>query len=124
MQPAQNKSASAVQLKHIPSGIAVKSQATRSRTQNRKVARQLLADKVEEKEKGKDSRIALKQQIERNKKANRKKKTEKKYAKHGKRLTGEGKKFWEALDEYSGGNLKEITSIYKNYDFKEQRYTS
>ena len=81
MHPAQNKTACLVQLEHIPSGIAVKCQATRSQTQNRKIARQWLADKVEEKEKGADSRIALKQQIERNKNANRRKKARRKYGK-------------------------------------------
>lgn len=54
-------------------------QATRSRTQNRKIARKLLADKVEEKEKGPESRIALKQQIKRDKKADRRKKAKRKY---------------------------------------------
>lgn len=61
--------------------MVVKCQATRSRTQNRKVARQLLADKIEEKEKGTDSRIALKQQIKRSKKADRRKKAKRKYGK-------------------------------------------
>src|SRR3712207_3914024 len=39
-----NKTSSAVQLKHIPTGIVVKCQDTRSRTQNRKTARQLLGE--------------------------------------------------------------------------------
>jgi protein subunit release factor B len=43
----QNKTASAVQLKHIPTGIVVKSQATRSREQNRKIARELLAERLD-----------------------------------------------------------------------------
>ncbi|MCJ1268985.1 hypothetical protein MMC22_008873 [Lobaria immixta] len=76
-----NKTACAVQLKHIPSGIVVRCQATRSQQQNRKIARQLLADKIEEKEKGPDSRVALKQQIKRNKKADRRKKAKRKYGK-------------------------------------------
>ncbi|MCJ1470744.1 hypothetical protein MMC07_009391 [Pseudocyphellaria aurata] len=76
-----NKTACAVQLKHIPSGLVVRCQATRSRAQNRKVARQLLADKIEENEKGPDSRIALKQQIKRNKNADRRKKAKRKYGK-------------------------------------------
>lgn len=76
---SQNKSACAVQLKHIPSGIIVRCQATRSQTQNRKLARQLLADKIEEKEKGSASRVARKQQIKRNKNADRRKKAKRKY---------------------------------------------
>merc|ERR1712230_189218 len=54
-----NKTSSAVQLKHIPTGMVLKVQATRSRTQNRKIARQMLAERVEELEKGKESRVAV-----------------------------------------------------------------
>lgn len=61
--------------------MVVKCQATRSRTQNRKLARQLLADKIEEKEKGSESRVALKQQIKRTKNADRRKKAKRKYGK-------------------------------------------
>lgn len=61
----------------------MKCQATRSQKQNRKIARQLLADKIEEKEKGPESRVALKQQIKRNKKADRRKKAKRKYGKPG-----------------------------------------
>lgn len=42
-----NKTNSAVQLTHTPTGIVVKCQATRSRTQNRKIARDLLATKLD-----------------------------------------------------------------------------
>ncbi|KAK9455269.1 RF-1 domain-containing protein [Dipodascopsis uninucleata] len=42
-----NKTNSKVQLKHLPTGIVVTSQATRSREQNRKVAREKLADEIE-----------------------------------------------------------------------------
>ena len=41
----------------------------------------MLADKIEEKEKGPESRIALKQQIKRDKKADRRKKAKRKYGK-------------------------------------------
>lgn len=41
----------------------------------------MLADKIEEKEKGLESRVALKQQIKRNKKADRRKKAKRKYDK-------------------------------------------
>ena len=41
-----------MQLKHIPSGIVVKYQDTRSRALNRKVARRLLQDRLEELELG------------------------------------------------------------------------
>ena len=75
----QNKTSSAVQLKHIPTGMTIKSQATRSRSQNRKIARQLLADKIDAAEKGPESRTALKADIKRKKKANKTKKARRKY---------------------------------------------
>ncbi|KAL9098886.1 MAG: hypothetical protein Q9187_009581, partial [Circinaria calcarea] len=74
-----NKTSSAVQLKHLPSGIVIKSQATRSRTQNRKIARRLLAEKLEVLEKGPESRVAVKGEIRRKKKASKSKKAKRKY---------------------------------------------
>lgn len=55
----QNKTNSAVQLRHIPTGIVVKSQATRSRTQNRAIARALLAARLDELHNGAASRTAV-----------------------------------------------------------------
>ena len=75
----QNKTYCAVQLKHLPSGTVVKSQATRSRDQNRKIARRLLAEKVEAAEKGPESRTALKAEIKQKKKASKNKKARRKY---------------------------------------------
>ncbi|KAI9853434.1 MAG: hypothetical protein M1824_001265 [Vezdaea acicularis] len=74
-----NKTASAVQLKHLPTGIVIKSQATRSRTQNRKIARRLLAEKIEEMEKGEGSRVAVKREREGKRKASAGKKARRKY---------------------------------------------
>ncbi|KAL8924271.1 MAG: hypothetical protein Q9172_002744 [Xanthocarpia lactea] len=74
-----NKTSSAVQLKHIPTGMVVKSQATRSRSQNRSIARRLLADKLEDAEKGSESRTALKSETKRKKKASKAKKARRKY---------------------------------------------
>ena len=76
-----NKTSSAVQLKHLPTGMVVKSQATRSREQNRKYARQILAEKLEEIEKGDESRTAIKAERARAKKASANKKTKRKYRK-------------------------------------------
>jgi protein subunit release factor B len=70
-----------VQLKHLPTGIVVKSQDTRSRPQNRKIARRLLADKLDLLEKGEDSRVAIKSRDAAKKRASKLKKTRRKYRK-------------------------------------------
>lgn len=57
----------------------MKCQATRSRSQNEKIARSLLADKVEAQEKGDQSRVAIKAEAARKKKASKSKKTRRKY---------------------------------------------
>lgn len=75
----QNKTNSAVQLIHKPTGIVVKSQATRSRSQNEKIAKQLLSDRVEDLEKGDQSRTAIKAERAKKKKASKLKKTRRKY---------------------------------------------
>ncbi|KAH8695091.1 peptide chain release factor class I/class II, partial [Talaromyces proteolyticus] len=74
-----NKTNSAVQLIHKPTGIVVKSQATRSRSQNQKIAREILAAKIEELEKGEQSRTAIKAALKRKKKASSMKKKRRKY---------------------------------------------
>lgn len=74
-----NKTSSAVQLKHLPTGIVVKCQGTRSREQNRKDARRLLGEKLEEMEKGGESRTAIKAERARAKKASSSKKRRRKY---------------------------------------------
>ncbi|KAL5366471.1 RF-1 domain-containing protein [Aspergillus floccosus] len=74
-----NKTNSAVQLIHRPTGLVVKSQATRSRSQNEKIARQLLADKIEQLQKGDQSRAAIKADRARKKKASKLKKSRRKY---------------------------------------------
>lgn len=77
----QNKTSSAVQLKHIPTGLVVKSQATRSQFQNRQSARRLLAERLDVIEKGPESRTALKIAIHNKKKASKLKKSRRKYRK-------------------------------------------
>ena len=93
-----NKTSSAVQLKHIPTGLVVKSQATRSRDQNRKIARRLLADRLEEIEKGNESRTALKAEEAKKKKASATKKTRRKY----KRLDEGSAPTSDGVEEYEG----------------------
>ncbi|KAL5339692.1 RF-1 domain-containing protein [Aspergillus crustosus] len=97
-----NKTNSAVQLIHHPTGIVVKSQATRSRYQNEKYARQILADKVEQALKGDQSRTALKTERERKKKASKSKKSRRKYRElEDKKEGSEGEKAeeWVEVDE-------------------------
>ncbi|KAJ5778913.1 hypothetical protein N7457_006633 [Penicillium paradoxum] len=74
-----NKTNSAVQIIHKPSGVVVKCQATRSQSQNAKIARSLLADRVEAQAKGDQSRVAIKAAAARKKKASKLKKTRRKY---------------------------------------------
>lgn len=59
--------------------MVVKCQATRSQSQNAKIARSLLADRVEEQQKGDQSRVAIKAAAARKKKASKLKKTRRKY---------------------------------------------
>ncbi|QPC73605.1 hypothetical protein HYE68_004357 [Fusarium pseudograminearum] len=76
-----NKTNSAVQLKHVPTGIVVKSQATRSRDQNRKHARELLAQRVDELRNGDQSRSAIVGRVKEKKAASASKKSRRKYKK-------------------------------------------
>ncbi|KAH6840835.1 RF-1 domain-containing protein [Chaetomium sp. MPI-CAGE-AT-0009] len=76
-----NKTNSAVQLKHIPTGLVVKSQATRSRTQNRKIARDLLALKLDELANGAQSRTAIVGDVKKKRAASKNKKSRRKYRK-------------------------------------------
>lgn len=90
-----NKTSSAVQLKHLPTGIVVKCQETRSRTQNRKLARRLLSERIEEFELGDQSRTAVKARAKSKKKASADKKKRRKY-----RALEEGKE----VEEGEGGD--------------------
>ncbi|XP_014552135.1 hypothetical protein COCVIDRAFT_111058 [Bipolaris victoriae FI3] len=74
-----NKTSSAVQLKHIPTGIVVKYQDTRSREINRKMARRILQDRIEEMELGEDARTKVKAREKSKKKASAAKKSKRKY---------------------------------------------
>lgn len=80
-----NKTNSAAQLTHIPTGIVVKSQATRSRSQNHTIAKRILAEKVELLHKGGESRAAKVVERKQKKKRSADKKKRRKY----KRLAGE-----------------------------------
>ena len=68
-----------MQLTHIPTGIVVKSQATRSRIQNHNIAREILAEKIELLQKGDESRAAKKIEVKSKRKASAMKKSKRKY---------------------------------------------
>ncbi|TKA22687.1 hypothetical protein B0A50_07780 [Salinomyces thailandicus] len=111
-----NKTSSAVQLKHLPTGIVVKSQETRSREQNRKLARNLLKEKLDWLEKGEGSRGAIKAERERGKRASRVKKARRKY----KRLEGEKIAMREGGGGGGGGD-EGVESVGKRKGDGEER---
>ncbi|KAK7966721.1 uncharacterized protein PG986_000998 [Apiospora aurea] len=84
-----NKTNSAVQLKHLPTGIVVKCQETRSRSQNRLIARQLLANRLDDLTKGDQSRSAIVGEAKRKKRASSAKKSRRKYRKLDEARLGE-----------------------------------
>ncbi|KAF2478842.1 RF-1 domain-containing protein [Neohortaea acidophila] len=115
-----NKTSSAVQLKHLPTGIVVKSQATRSRDQNRKYARQILGEKLQELEKGSDSRAAIKAERARAKKASASKKKKRKY----KQLADEkGAGEEEEVEEHDGGVKDDETTFQPAVDGNERSHS-
>lgn len=74
-----NKTNSKVQLKHVETGIVVTSQATRSREQNRKIAREILGMKLQHQEDPENSRIAALGKLKKQKAERRAKRSHKKY---------------------------------------------
>ena len=77
----QNKTNSAVQLRHIPTGIVVKCQATRSRESNRKEARKLLAQRIDEHFNGDQARSVVVGQTKKKRADSAAKKSRRKYKK-------------------------------------------
>ena len=76
-----NKTATCVRIKHIPTGIVVKSQEARSQGLNRFLARRLLLIKIEEKLPGKESSEQTRIDRIRKQKQRRKRRTRKKLKK-------------------------------------------
>jgi protein subunit release factor B len=74
-----NKTNSKVQLKHLPTGIVVECQATRSREQNRKKAREILAMKVQHLYDPENSRTSVLEQRRMDQARSKEKKTKKKH---------------------------------------------
>ena len=107
----QNKTNSAVQITHLPTGIVVKSQATRSRSQNHKIAKEILAEKIEFLQKGDASRAAKKIELKRKRKASAGKKSKRKYraldeAKSGSVANGLADDFNPELRKGEGGTAE------------------
>ncbi|KAF2688946.1 hypothetical protein K458DRAFT_414614 [Lentithecium fluviatile CBS 122367] len=96
-----NKTSCAVQLKHLPTGIVVKCQETRSRAQNRKLARRLLQDRIEEMELGESARTVVKRRRESERKRSRGKKARRKYRKLAEGEKGEDE---EGVEEGGGSD--------------------
>ncbi|KAL1854785.1 hypothetical protein Daus18300_011381 [Diaporthe australafricana] len=94
-----NKTNSAVQLKHIPTGIVVKCQDTRSREQNRKLAREHLAEKIDDLLNGDNSRSAVVARIKARRKLSAAKKSRRKH-----RDTADGSEQGEDEDEGESSN--------------------
>jgi protein subunit release factor B len=81
-----NKSSSQVQLIHLPTGLSVKCQRERSQSLNRFLARRLLLDKIEAKQKGfVEEKNKLREKIRRQKRKRSKKAKEKVLASKHKR---------------------------------------
>ncbi|EGV64633.1 hypothetical protein PSN45_004966 [Yamadazyma tenuis] len=76
-----NKTNSKVQLKHIPTGIVVTSQHSRSQEQNRQKAREILAEKLDLMENGPKSRVAVVTERKVKLKQSKQKKSHRKYRK-------------------------------------------
>jgi protein subunit release factor B len=74
-----NKTNSKVQLKHIPTGIMVTCQATRSQSQNRKKAREILGMKVQHSLNPEESRQQILEDRKSQQNSSKRKKTTKKY---------------------------------------------
>jgi protein subunit release factor B len=96
-----NKTSSAVQLKHIPTGIVVKYQDTRSREINRKMARRILQDRIEEMQLGEDARTKVRAREKTKKKASSSKKARRKYRalEEGKEGDGEDEGVNDGVEE-------------------------
>lgn len=78
--------------------MVVKSQETRSRSQNRKIAERLMADKVEHHLRGDQSRVAIKADRAKKKKASKMKKSRRKYRKLEEAKRGEAEEAEEGED--------------------------
>ncbi|KAK9249208.1 RF-1 domain-containing protein [Lipomyces tetrasporus] len=103
-----NKTNSKVQLRHIPTGLVVSSQATRSREQNRKLARRELSEELEYLRDPENSRRGQKIKQLREKKTRQRKKAVRRERKRQDSLNGE---LNEPFDELYSEVLQEDTLV-------------
>ncbi|KAK2764939.1 hypothetical protein FQN54_008638 [Arachnomyces sp. PD_36] len=108
-----NKTNSAVQLIHKPTNIVVKSQATRSRSQNQKIARRILAEKIELLEKGDKSRVSIKAEVKRKRKASKAKKSRRKYRALEEERAKKGEGMEEKVEEDEVVEVEEVREEVK-----------
>ncbi|ODV60383.1 Rso55p ASCRUDRAFT_36045 [Ascoidea rubescens DSM 1968] len=103
-----NKTNSKVQLRHVPTGIVISAQPTRSREQNRKKAREIIALKLEEINDPENCRTKIIKDLKVKSKKSKLKKSKRKYQ----RLAEEKKLAEQAdsnnQDDFSFLNLSEI----------------
>ncbi|KAI1260009.1 RF-1 domain-containing protein [Xylariaceae sp. FL1019] len=118
-----NKTSSAVQLIHKPTGIVVKSQATRSQSQNRKIARQLLADKLDDIARGDESRSAVVDSVKRKKRSSSAKKSRRKYRKLAEEKEGAAEDEECDIDEPLEGSEEERTNQKESDPRPDDRQT-
>lgn len=85
-----NKTSTCVYLKHIPTGLDVKCQKSRSQSLNRFLARQILVNKIENMVLGRESEDRKRIEKIRRQKRKRSKRSKEKML-HGKKMTGEKK---------------------------------
>lgn len=75
-----NKTSVVAQIKHIPTGLVIRCQETRSLQQNRKIARLKLQRQLDDLENGEQSRAALKKELAQKRARSVQKKKNRKYA--------------------------------------------
>lgn len=94
----------------------MKCQATRSRSQNRTIARQLLADKLDDITRGDESRSSVVGEVKRKKRASSAKKSRRKYRKLDEEKAAATE---EALEEESGDLAEGLSEEGNNRDGDE-----
>jgi len=94
-----NKTSTCVYLKHIPTGIEVKCQKSRSQSLNRFLARQILANKIENMVLGRESEERKRIEKIRRQKRKRSKRSKEKML-YAKKMTGEKKRLRRNFREH------------------------